>query len=359
MLIVALVLAAVQLWLVNQATVRRSDRVPLIVVALVLGFAFGGMMFPPVALQTLLLSLALVAWRAFKLGPGRFALLSITAFATAFGAATWFALDYRQRVERWRDRFPFESVAERLPEPKPWLRPRAMPPATDQRLLRVEGRINERYDLRSSDLTRLHSMAVELFVNSPGFGSGRMTWPSERGLTDGLRDGPPVPQPGGRLLPPSPDSASASDRRPHDESELSALHEKGIVDFAYPAGFGYVRDRNRVAGFEPHQFGRVPESKVWSVQTIDLVGLLLHKKPVVYLSDHLPRMDELRGAATRPLDAFESEGLESLRRGEDLVVRPAADGLRLLGAVRSARQCVDCHGGERGDLLGAFSYSLR
>jgi mono/diheme cytochrome c family protein len=30
----------------------------------------------------------------------------------------------------------------------------------------------------------------------------------------------------------------------------------------------------------------------------------------------------------------------------------------MLGAVRSTRQCVACHGGDRGDLLGAFSYAL-
>jgi hypothetical protein len=80
---------------------------------------------------------------------------------------------------------------------------------------------------------------------------------------------------------------------------------------------------------------------------------------VAYLSDNLPRMDELREAATRPLDVFETAGLASLRGGEDLFVRESADGLRMLGAVRSLKQCVNCHGGERGDLLGAFSYTLR
>lgn len=29
-----------------------------------------------------------------------------------------------------------------------------------------------------------------------------------------------------------------------------------------------------------------------------------------------------------------------------------------LGAIRSIEQCTKCHGGKRGDLLGAFSYSL-
>ena len=38
--------------------------------------------------------------------------------------------------------------------------------------------------------------------------------------------------------------------------------------------------------------------------------------------------------------------------------RQTPDGLRILGAIRAAKQCVDCHGGERGALLGAFSYTL-
>lgn len=48
-----------------------------------------------------------------------------------------------------------------------------------------------------------------------------------------------------------------------------------------------------------------------------------------------------------------------LEQGEDLFASRDGDDLRMLGAVRSAKQCVACHGGERGDLLGAFSYVLR
>jgi hypothetical protein len=80
---------------------------------------------------------------------------------------------------------------------------------------------------------------------------------------------------------------------------------------------------------------------------------------VVYVSENLPRMEELRGAPTRPLDGFEASALEKLRRGEALLVADAPGGVRMLGALRSVKQCVDCHGGERGDLLGAFSYTLR
>ena len=61
------------------------------------------------------------------------------------------------------------------------------------------------------------------------------------------------------------------------------------------------------------------------------------------------------GAATdRP---SRRKGWDSpLRQGEDLFT--SGDGLRMLGAVYSLKQCVACHGGERGDLLGALSYRL-
>ena len=127
-----------------------------------------------------------------------------------------------------------------------------------------------------------------------------------------------------------------------------------------PEGFGYLKDRRHVAGFVSHRFSQVPEpARRWRVQTLDLVSLLLHDEPRVYVSDHLPAMGKPHNTPTRPLDRFERFGLETLERGEDLFVSEAEGGLRMLGAVRSVKQCVKCHGGGRGDLLGAFSYTLR
>ena len=62
---------------------------------------------------------------------------------------------------------------------------------------------------------------------------------------------------------------------------------------------------------------------------------------------------------TRALDRFESAGLEALRRGEDIVVGSRPKTLRMLGSIRSGKQCVQCLGSERGDLLGAYSYTMR
>src|SRR5262249_33328056 len=115
-----------------------------------------------------------------------------------------------------------------------------------------------------------------------------------------------------------------------------------------------------VAGFQPHQFSRAPgHAEQWQVWRLELGGLLLHGKPGAYGTEHLPRMDELGKAATRPLDPFEAAALEGPRRGDDLLSTEAGGIMRMLGAIRSVKQCLGCHGGERGDLLGAFTYTLR
>jgi hypothetical protein len=137
---------------------------------------------------------------------------------------------------------------------------------------------------------------------------------------------------------------------------LNGLHTNGVLDFVHAPGFGFVKDRKHVAGFQAHGFSEVPKSAAkWEVGKLELVSLLLNKEPVVYLSDRLPRMSELRGAPTRPLDRFETAGLAALRQGEDLHI----EGTRMVGSIRATKQCLECHGGSRGELLGAFSYSLR
>ena len=136
-------------------------------------------------------------------------------------------------------------------------------------------------------------------------------------------------------------------------------HERNFLSFLDPFNFGYVRDRDHVVGFRPHQFRKEADApQRWKVERLELVGLLKYDDPVVYLSENLPAMDELRDAPTRPLDTFESEALAKLRRGEDLMVQDHPDHMRVLGSIHAVKQCVRCHHAERGDLLGAFSYRL-
>ena len=136
-----------------------------------------------------------------------------------------------------------------------------------------------------------------------------------------------------------------------------------MSDFLYPRGFGYVKDRAHVAGFKPHGFRSrgwtVNESRRWRVQHIQLVGILSHEKPLVYLTDKLPSMEQIRQGKTRALDFFEEAALPALRGGEDLFLASKGETVRMLGALRATKTCQQCHDAEVGDLLGAFSYTLR
>ena len=185
-----------------------------------------------------------------------------------------------------------------------------------------------------------------------------MSYPSEWSLAwTGFREHLPL-QPGSRF--PAIWSPGEHERLPAgDELQLSDLLEESILDFVNYRGFGYFKDRRHVSGFQVHEFSQTPKpARRWKLQSLELVSLLLHEDPEVYVSTHLPQMNKLHNVPTRPLDGFESFALSQLRKGEDLFTSQGGEGVRMLGALRSTKQCAPCHGCERGTLLGAFSYSL-
>jgi hypothetical protein len=286
--------------------------------------------------------------------------VSLAATAVAYGIATCLALETEQEYARLREQFPYESMEERLPPPKLGSPAVSLPEEAARRLAHLEESLGDQAGgFRAYLLQQLHDETVRLFVNSPGFGVARIFRPSEERFTRDLRPDHIISQPSytpaRSRFPAKPESESS-----YLKEDFYGMHESGVVDFVNPRGFGYVKDRRHVAGFQSHQFSEPPEpAKHWELQSVDLVGVLMHEEPVAYISAHLPRMDELREAPTRSLDPFESAGLADLRSGEDLYIRDAEGGARMLGAIRAVRQCTSCHGYERGDLLGAFSYMLR
>jgi hypothetical protein len=363
MLITAIVLTAMILIFTNLIAHRLKN--PTVWIALpsvlallmVLGFP---LFFPTVALMLVFLLVALVVWRNSSRGPSYFTKLSIAATLLAFGLVGGHACWAEREYARLRKLYPYESMETRLPVPRAELR------ATPAVLARLDN--SEEWDRksywsysRSEQLRRLHEDAVGLFVERFGFGVFRMPppFPNEGRLNLFDRDVPDILQPGPRIAPPQ--SPGEWLRMASGEEPLGRLHELGIQDFASARGFGFFKDRRHVAGFVPHRFTEVPveDPKKWKVGTLDLVGLLMADEPRVYLSANLPRMGELRSAPTRPLDKFEAAGPATIRSGDDLLVVRDGSAIRMLGAIRSRTQCVDCHGGERGDLLGAFTYTLR
>jgi hypothetical protein len=253
-------------------------------------------------------------------------------------------------------KYPMINVSERVPPPRQPVSTFASPSFSIPREL-IDGDELNAGRSRESALRRIHERSVSVFVDSPGFGEMRMAgYDYMRLQEDPDRPINSIPQPGSRDA-----SAGAQFDDPASVSRdrLQDLHGKGFADFVNPRGWGYVKDRKHIAGFVPHRMSKSPGgADDWSLQTLDLVGLLMHDKPVAYVSENLPRMDQLKTAPTRDLDPFEAAGIAALRGGEDIYARQNATTLRMLGAIRAVEQCTTCHACDRGELLGAFSYTL-
>lgn len=360
MFIESLILSALHLALTNWLVYRKTGPLACLVCAFA-PFVFCALFFG----STIALFLQVVACIVLMVvcrvqapdRPSVFMASSFLAVMAIYGGVAWHSFSVRQDLV---ERFPLESMAARVPAPKPGkpLTQVAEAKAWDAFETTLAGELQEFRYSRAGQLRRLHEDTTNLFVESPGFGVGRMSSRAMR--PDDLAPVPkmPVAQPDQSDAP----VLSTEDlEKPYPDPKPDAfrkLHFGGLSDFVNPRDFGYVKDREHVAGFGSHQFSKLPSAEKVQVKRLELVSLLKHSQPMVYVSKELPRMKELKNAPTRGLSDFEAKGLESLHDGEDLFVRDTPQGLLMLGAVRSVAQCVKCHGGERGDLLGAFSYSL-
>jgi hypothetical protein len=321
----------------------------------VLPFCFVAV-FPSVFVLYLALGVALAAWHLNRRRVRVFFPYSLAAVLVVYGGTFWFLWQGYSQLVALRDRFPLESMAERVPEPE-----HRATGVREESLERFETEVlTGRFTRRSYLFDRLHRETLERFANSSGFGVARMVTPrpTDRNLSEPLDRADPPPQP--ESSGPAWELGDVQFKLPeHDRTAAHQLHTAGLINFVNPDGWGYVRSRREVAGFLPHAFSRVPTGREWKVVRVELVGLLKHPEPVVYPSDRLPAMADLKDAPTRPPDAFETAGVAAIRKGDDGFGGRRGDEVRYVGAVRSAEACVKCHGGERGDLLGAFSYRLR
>jgi hypothetical protein len=137
------------------------------------------------------------------------------------------------------------------------------------------------------------------------------------------------------------------------------MHDGYVKRFASSPGFGMSRmvrppmlDRSGVL-----DFGRTR----YSIESIELVGLLLQETPVV----HVPQWHGSAvsaGFKSRDLTDFEKESLAALRAGDDMTSHTSERSgvLLCMGSLRANASCVNCHKAKKaGDLLGAFTYRLR
>jgi hypothetical protein len=313
--------------------------------------------------------------------PRRFFIGSLGAAALAYAVViTRGVIPDLREWQQYRERYPMESMSVRLGYERAHAVSAVSSTTTESALQEresafeayaweIQGAVAE----REERLRYLHSSTVRHFVNSPGFGVARLLeTPNEYVLDqDALKDSIPLAslRPDDveikALTPPVKSASDSLSQLAPASDDLRGFHHSGFANFLDPLRFGLIEDRDHVAGFISHRFYRGPslplekERDHWFIQNLQLVSLLKHDPPAAYLSENLPRMDELRDAKTRPLDAFEEQALAALRGGEDVTMQEGPDRIRMLGSIRALKQCVKCHAVERGELLGAFSYELR
>jgi hypothetical protein len=274
-----------------------------------------------------------------------------------------------RELETLRREFPVASLADRLDYERQEEQNAdaiAGEPIHGKVLVRLDAfeQDLEENNYRSWELQAIHSRQHEKFVRSLGFGVLRM-----RPIRSESIRRPPL-----RDIAFAEPRAGRPDRFDDWSSRLWAdasntvhrLHEVSRSDFLDPNGFGGVIEPKRAAGFIEHAMHNSPrdgleDHDAWLIDRLELMSLLKFDEPRVYVLDHLPRMDQLSSddVPTRALDEFEKESLEKLRFDDDLVVREEEGVHRMLGSLRAAKQCLECHSVERGELLGAFSYVLR
>lgn len=217
------------------------------------------------------------------------------------------------------------SVAEleELPPPRPWLQGKGHP---------------QPESLLAKALARMHAESVRRFEKVPFNGGGRMGPAFAKKIVRGW------------TIPWWSPGELSEEKVVQGGMDLQIIHDESLQDFV-----GNASVANQVTGSGTPGRGK---AKTWELKSLDLVGMLKHDAPVVYVSEKL-EMTKLKELPTRSLDFFELAGLEELQKGKEVFVRGKEGTIRLLGAVRAAKQCQSCHDCTEGTLLGAFSYTLR
>jgi hypothetical protein len=297
---------------------------------------------------------------AIGVQPKAFAVSLATLMLVIYGVVLCHGAAEVRRLTMARAQFPFRSLVERLAFEK--LEPGYTPSEPSAQLAgMVSFNLNEQDERldRSISINRvwalrqLHESTYLQFAVAAGFGPARMPYLSHNRVELEPRTPLKVPV------------SVAIDTTQTGKLDVDRIHRDAILSFAEPERMGLIRSREEVAGFEAHEVATLSDYdsdpaavKNWQVTRLELVSLLRHSEPRVYMSNTMPRMDQLEEIEHRALNEFEKNALPQLNTQIDLVVDSQPDRIRMLGSVRSSKTCLQCHEGERGKLLGAFSYEL-
>ncbi len=340
---------------------------------------FGCLGSSVLGLQALITFIALVPCAAVHAARRTVMTVAVMAMVVSYSFLFYQSFEELNEYAELREEFPLESVADRLSYERE--RPSgtiSQPGSADEIELSpdAEARLEELEDRdpgysRRFTLLALHERTNEEFVMARGFGVVRMRGVHRVDLA--IPEAEPIPLPN----PPQPEPSYELDQDPAmaDREEpdpayppgrdsLLALHTSGLEDFLEPERMGYVKDQALVAGFQSHHFQKLPqvdgesEQQEWQITRLELISLLKHRTPVAYVSRNLPQMGELQDVPTRRLDVFEESALDRIARTEDIVVEESLNRIRMVGSIRAAKDCLECHSVRRGELLGAFSYDI-
>ncbi|MBL8855005.1 MAG: hypothetical protein JNK57_13650 [Planctomycetaceae bacterium] len=250
-----------------------------------------------------------------------------------------------QRLQEMRAEYPMVDVSRRIARLQ---RPNRVSGDLPQETIEFQNQLNLYFDENlkldlntpMSQLKLVHDAQFERFVRSPGFG--------------GMRMNP-------KIIRYNPKRMLA-----REGVSPSFAHAFAYRDFFDRSTLGLLtEDQKHYVGFKPHSMYNAPESvrltQQFELEKLELIGMLLHETPIVYVTNILPNMETIAAGVipTRELTRFESRSLERLTSGETLVIDANSEVLRMVGALRAIDQCTDCHQVDSGQLLGAFSYEYR
>ena len=273
-----------------------------------------------------LLTLALAyVFRLFMSTPRAVVAAFLIAMVVSFGFALSVSVSEIHRLARLRQEFPIESLSNRLAY-ESRVPPVDASPMTstftplsrdvEMQLVEVENRRHHgnrpawRDHDRARRLAELHQQTADRFAVVAGFGAARMLAMPVVSNPGKLSNAGPIRMP----WPRAANSSHRQDASPEvvetaapvvqlPDFSLRDMHNGGVNDFLNEERMGYIQNAAHVVGFEPHQFTKLPAPAVcdelerkWTVVRLELISLLKHETPAAYVSEHLPRMDELRDA---------------------------------------------------------------
>lgn len=315
-------------------------------------------------------------------------------------------------VQQLREEYPYESMERRLSYLLVKEDRRRSAPLSPDAMVSLEpsekrspGTGIKRSNYRSRSLQLLHELSVQEFVGlRDTFGNGRTPLPSAARLyfAESSGRGFDVLTSADLALPKGAaiDLPSEEAVRPLlSRAYLASMHRHARYRFAPELSFGDVRSPTEVSGFVSHQFSDAriqtqpwddrlsdvpifgrgmpkaererwdrevadvcenpPKDSVWLLKSLQLVSLLKQASPLVYDSSQLPAMNRLSNVQLRPLDEFESVAVDRLYEGDNTCVDAHENEIRMVGALRADNSCCECHDADYGELLGAFTYTLR